>query len=106
MVQNEKITLERSQRENPFHPGEILKAQFLEPRSMSQRKLAEKIKVYYPRVNQIVNGKRGITVDTAARLAQVFDTTPEFWLNLQQSYDLYRLKQGEKWKEIEEINFA
>lgn len=103
---NGPVDLQPGQRSNPYHPGEILKTQFLEPREMTQRELAEEIKVYYPRVNQIINGKRGITVDTAARLAKFFDTSPQFWLNLQQSYELHQLKQDSDWEEIEEIRPA
>lgn len=73
----------------PFHPGEILLEEFLEPYGMSQTELAKRIQVSYPRVNEIVHGKRGITTDTACRLAKLFGTTPDFWLNMQQDWDLW-----------------
>ena len=73
----------------PAHPGEILLEEFLKPLGMSQAELAEKIKVSYPRVNEIINGKRGVTPDTALRLSALFGTTPEFWLNGQRNLDLW-----------------
>lgn len=102
----DEFHLESSDRINPFHPGEILREEFLEPADMSQRELADRMDVYYPRVNQIVNGKRGISADTAARLARVFDTTEEFWMNLQNSYELTQLKEEENWEEIQSIRSA
>ena len=72
----------------PTHPGEILRQEFLAPLGMSQVALAKHIGVPAQRVNEIARGKRGITPGTAWLLAQAFDTTPEFWINLQTSYDL------------------
>ena len=72
----------------PIHPGEILKEEFLEPFGLSMYRLAMDIDVPPIRVSQIVNGKRAITPDTALRLAKYFQTSPEFWLNLQSYYDL------------------
>jgi addiction module HigA family antidote len=73
----------------PAHPGEILIEEFLKPLRISQVELAERIRVPFQRVNTIANGKRSITPDTALRLARVFGTSPDFWLNLQQAWDLY-----------------
>jgi addiction module HigA family antidote len=73
----------------PFHPGEILLEEFLEPYGLSQTELAKRIQVSYPRVNEIVHGKRGVTPDTACRLGKLFGTTPDFWLNMQQDWDLW-----------------
>jgi addiction module HigA family antidote len=72
----------------PIHPGEILLKDFLEPFEMSRNALAKAIGVPAPRVNDVVLGRRGFTADTALRLAAFIGTTPEFWLNLQSSYDL------------------
>ena len=72
----------------PIHPGEILKEEFLEPLELSQNKLAIAINVPPRRINEIVLGKRSITADTALRLARYFGTTPEFWLNMQNAYEL------------------
>ena len=79
----------------PIHPGEILLDEFLSPMGVTQRQLAEAIRVPYQRVNEIVNGRRGITASTALRLAKFFGTTPGFWMNLQQRWDLYFALQDE-----------
>jgi addiction module HigA family antidote len=72
----------------PIHPGEILLEEFLKPLKISQNALSRDLDVPLQRINQIVLGKRAITVDTALRLAKYFGTTPELWLNLQSRYDL------------------
>jgi len=72
----------------PVHPGEILRDDFLGPMKISVYSLAQAIKVPRSRVNDIVLGRRGITVDTAFRLARYFGTSPELWMNLQARYDL------------------
>jgi len=72
----------------PIHPGEVLREEFLEPLEMSANALAIRLRVPAPRVNDVVREKRGVSVDTALRLARFFNTTPEFWLNLQTAYDL------------------
>ncbi len=72
----------------PIHPGEILLEEFLHPLDMSANAFAQVIGVPSNRVSQIVAGERGVTADTALRLARALGTTPEFWLNLQQRYDL------------------
>lgn len=73
---------------SPIPPGEILLEEFMTPLGLSQNKLARDLDIPPGRVNDIVNGKRTITTDTALRLAVYFGTTPDFWLNLQQRYDL------------------
>jgi len=73
----------------PTHPGEMLRKEFLEPLGMSQRELAERLGVHYPRVNELVNGKRGVTAETALMLATLFGTSPQMWLNLQSTRDLW-----------------
>lgn len=74
----------------PTHPGEILLREFLEPMSISQTKLAEELDIPIQRINTLINEKRGITAETALLLAKHLKTTPEFWMNLQNAYDLYR----------------
>ena len=71
-----------------IHPGEILREEFMMPLGLSAHALAVALRVAAPRINDIVREKRGITPDTALRLARYFDSTPQFWLNLQTSYDL------------------
>lgn len=72
----------------PMHPGEFLKALYLEPMGVSVNKLAERMGVTAARVNEIVRGKRGITADTALRLSKVLGTTAQLWLNLQNTYEV------------------
>ena len=72
----------------PVHPGEILLEQFLRPLEMSQNRLAIEISVPPRRINEIVNGKRRVTADTAMRLAIFFNMTPQYWMGLQADYDL------------------
>ncbi|MDZ7576617.1 MAG: HigA family addiction module antitoxin [Candidatus Nanopelagicales bacterium] len=72
----------------PIHPGEVLLEDFLCPLSMSQYRLAKAIGVHPRRINEIVHGTRGITADTALRLARFFGTTPQFWMNMQDQYEL------------------
>jgi addiction module HigA family antidote len=76
----------------PVHPGEILAEEYLEPLGVTQHRLAVAIGVPPRRINEIVHGKRGITADTALRLARFFGTSERFWLNLQCRYDLEREK--------------
>ena len=73
---------------DPVHPGEILRKEFLEPMGLSQNKLAMALGVPARRINEIVLGKRGITADTALRLARYFKMSPHFWLGLQMDYEL------------------
>lgn len=72
----------------PTHPGEILIEEFLKPMGISQYRLAKDTHVPARRINEIVHGRRGITADTALRLARYFGVSPEFWVNLQTHYDL------------------
>ncbi len=73
----------------PFpHPGEMLREDYLTPLEMSVNRLSIELRVPATRMMEIVNGRRGITADTALRLARYFNTTAKFWLNLQSSYDL------------------
>ena len=73
----------------PTHPGEMLLEEFLNPVNLTQRELATAIHVPYQRVNELVNGRRGITPSTALRLGRYFDVSAVFWLNLQLRWDLY-----------------
>jgi addiction module HigA family antidote len=84
----------------PIHPGEILREEFMKPRGLSQNGLARALNVPPRRVNEIVLEKRGISADTALRLARYFGTSAEMWAGLQADYDL-RLARYRKQKEIE-----
>ena len=86
----------------PTHPGEMLREEFLVPMNITQRELAEAIHVPYQRINELVNQKRGVTPSTALRLAKFFGISPDFWLNLQMRWELYKAQKTEN-KEIESI---
>ena len=73
----------------PTDPGEVLLEEFLKPRDLTQVALSEKLEIPIQRVNSIINGKRGISPETAVLLARFFETTAEFWMNLQTRYDLW-----------------
>ncbi len=77
-----------------IHPGEIIKEEYLKPLNMSANALAIALRVPAPRINDVIRQKRGISVDTALRLARYFNTTPQFWMNLQISYDIKMAKQN------------
>jgi addiction module HigA family antidote len=79
----------------PVHPGEILSEEFMRPLNLTMNKLAVDLRVPATRIAEIVHRRRGITPDTALRLARYFDTTPEFWLNLQINYDLEKTRDRE-----------
>ena len=74
----------------PTPPGEILLEEFLKPAAMSQVEAARQMGIPLNRLNEVIRGKRGITADTALRLARLLNTSPEFWMNLQAASDLYR----------------
>ena len=76
----------------PTHPGEMLLLEFLDPMDISQAYFSKHLRWLYARLNEIINGKRGMTAETAILLSRVLKTTPEFWLNLQAAYDLYEAK--------------
>ena len=78
----------------PVSPGEVLRAEFLEPLQMSASALARAIAVPRNRLTGIINGKRAVTADTALRLGIYFGTSPEFWLSLQAAYDLKRTRRA------------
>lgn len=75
-------------RMRPIHPGEVLREEYLLPLGMSANALAMELHVPAPRINDVVRERRAITPDTALRLARYFDTSPEFWMNLQIAYEL------------------
>ncbi len=84
----------------PPHPGETLKEEYLAPFGMSVNALAKELGIGAARLNEIIRGRRGVSADTALRLARYFGTTPEFWLNLQAFYDL-RMAQRKAGRTIE-----
>ena len=89
-------------RREPTHPGEMLLEEFLNPMGLSQRDLADGVRVPYQRINEIVNGRRGITPSTALRLAKYFGNSEGFWMNLQLRWDLYHARRSEE-RDLREI---
>ena len=90
----------------PTHPGQILLNDFLNPMGLTQRALADGIHVPFQRVNDIVNGHRGVSPETALRFAKYFSTSPDFWMNLQLRRDMYfaQNKEAEILSEINPVN--
>jgi addiction module HigA family antidote len=76
----------------PTHPGQMLLKEFLEPMGITQVQLARHLKWPYARLNEIINGKRGVSADTALALGESFQTGPEFWLNLQRDLDIWHAR--------------
>ena len=89
----------------PTHPGEVLQEEFLKPLGISQYRLAKNLNVPARRINEIVQGKRSISADTALRLARYFGTTDRFWLNLQARYDL-ELEKDRLGKRLVEVGYC
>jgi addiction module HigA family antidote len=81
----------------------MLLEEFLKPLGMTQTELAERIHVSFPRVNELINGHRGVTPDTALRLSRLFGTTPEFWLNGQRNWDLWHALHSDQAKDVDSI---
>ncbi len=87
----------------PTHPGEMLLEEFLKPLNISQSALAVRLGVSFPRLNEVIRGKRGVTPDTALRLARVVGMPADFWLGLQQDWDLWHAMRSEKASQIAEL---
>jgi addiction module HigA family antidote len=87
----------------PTHPGNVFLEDFLAPLGITQREAADRLHISYPRMNEIVNGKRSVTPETALRLARFTGTEPDFWLNLQQAVDLWDALQATDAEELDAI---
>jgi addiction module HigA family antidote len=79
----------------PTHPGEMLREEFLVPLDLTQAEAARRMRISANRLNELVRGKRGVTAETAIRLAELLGTSPEFWLNLQTAWDLWHAYRAE-----------
>ena len=93
--------LPRNRRPTP--PGAVFLEDFLVPLGLTQREAAERLKISYPRMNEIINGKRSVTPETALRLGRLTGTEAEFWLNLQQAVDLWDALHSEQAADVEDI---
>lgn len=87
----------------PNHPGEMLLEEFVKPLNITQTELALKLGVSYPRLNEIIKGKRSVTPDTALRLSRVVGMSADFWLGLQQDWDLWHAMNSPKAQEIKKL---
>ena len=87
----------------PIHPGEILQQDFLVPMGISAYRLAKETYIDQTRISEILKGKRSVTIDTALRLAKIFGTSPEFWINIQTQYDM-EIKSDEISDDLQKIN--
>jgi antitoxin HigA-1 len=87
----------------PTSPGSVFLEDFLVPLGLTQREAAERLRISYPRMNEIIKGKRTVTPETALRLARLTGTEAEFWLNLQQAVDLWDALHSEQAADVEEI---
>lgn len=87
----------------PTHPGEMLLEEFLVPLDLTQAEFARRLGVSYPRLNEIVKGRRSVTPDTALRLSQVLGMSADFWLGLQQDWDLWHAMHSPEAKEISKL---
>jgi len=86
----------RRMRRPPTHPGEVLLEEFLVPLGLTQAEAARRMGVSTNRLNELVRAKRGVTAETALRLARLLGTSPEFWLNLQMTFDLWHALRAER----------
>lgn len=87
----------------PTHPGEMLLEEFVKPLQITQTELAQKLGVSYPRLNEIIKGRRSVTPDTALRLSHVVGMSADFWLGLQQDWDLWQAMNSPKAIEIKRL---
>lgn len=92
-----------TERIEPVHPGEILQEDFLVPMNISAYKLAKETFIDQTRISEIIRGKRAITIDTALRFSKFFGTSPEFWINIQNQYDMEK-KKAELAQELTKIH--
>ncbi len=93
----------RPRKRPPTHPGEMLLEEFVKPLGVTQVELARRLGVSYPRLNEIIKGRRAVTPDTALRLARVVGMSADFWLGLQQDWDLWQAMNGPNAAEIRRL---
>ena len=87
----------------PTHPGEMLFEEFVKPLGLTQAELARRLRVSYPRLNEIIKGRRSVTPDTAMRLSRVLGMSADFWLGLQQDWDLWHAMNSPAAKQIKRL---
>lgn len=87
----------------PTHPGEMLLEEFIRPLGVSQSALATRLGISFPRLNEVIRGKRSVTADTALRLSRVVGMSADFWLGLQQDWDLWHARRTAQAAAIERL---
>ncbi len=97
---NQIIGRRLPQKRPPTHPGEMLFEEFVKPLGLTQTELARRLDVSYPRLNEIIKGRRSVTPNTALRLSRVIGMSADFWLGLQQDWDLWHAMNSREAKEI------
>ncbi len=100
---SQDVRLRLPKQRPPTHPGEVLLEEFLKPMGITQSELAVRLGVSFPRLNEIVRGRRSVTPDTALRLARVLGMSADFWLGLQQDWDLWHAMNGPGAEEISRL---
>ena len=100
---NSNIARKLPKNRPPTHPGEMLLEEFLKPLNMTQTEFAQKLGVSYPRLNEIIKKRRSVTPDTALRLSRVLGMSADFWLGLQQDWDLWHAMHSPKAIEIKQL---
>jgi addiction module HigA family antidote len=103
MTRRKEIILGVPTKRRPTTPGEMLVEEFLKPLSLTQTAFARRIGVTHARLNEIINGRRGITVDTALRFSKALGTSPEWWLTMQHMVDLYDAMRSKRAEDIDKI---
>ncbi len=102
-ITNKNLSRKLPKNRPPTHPGEMLLEEFIKPLDITQTELARKLGVSYPRLNEIVKGRRSVTPDTALRLAQVVGMSADFWLGLQLDWDLWHAMNSPQAVEIKQL---
>ena len=97
---NEVVSRRLPRNRPPTHPGEMLFEEFVKPLDLTQAELARRLGVSYPRLNEIIKGRRSVTPDTALRLSRVLGMSADFWLSLQQDWDLWHVMKSPEAKRI------
>ncbi len=101
IIINKKLSKRLPENRPPTHPGEMLLEEFIKPLHITQTELAQRLRVSYPRLNEIIKGRRAVTPDTALRLSRVLGMSANFWLGLQQDWDLWHAMNSPKAVEIQ-----
>ena len=100
---NEIVGRRLPRKRPPTHPGKMLLEEFIKPLDLTQTELARRLEVSYPRLNEIIKGRRSVTPDTALRLSQVVGMSADFWLGLQQDWDLWHAMHSAEAKKINRL---